>query len=297
MNVNSNNQEQRYKKPTAGQVIAGCLAGSTVKNVVALPHQIISPKIMHKMVAISNSLKPDEFAKVGEAIEQSISSSGLKEKGIQIVKAGLENETEIVEIMGREYNKGIFKFMPKAIKSFLADNGSAAVINGKNAFYAPASKKVVIPQKGLELATFHEIGHALNANMSKFGKILQKSRGLQLLSIPIALIALFKTKKAEGEEPKNGLDKATTFVKNNAGKLTFATFIPMLAEEGLATIKGNNIAKKLLSPELAKKVAKSNALGFSTYLMLATLSSLGIYLGVKVKDAIAHKKSVEQQKA
>lgn len=134
----------------------------------------------------------------------------------------------------------------------------------------------------------------MNANLSKFGKILQKCRPMALLAIPVSLIALWKTKKAPGEEPKNGLDKTTTFIKNNAGKLTFLAFLPTLLEEGLASVKGNKLAKKLLNPELAKKVAKTNALGFSSYALLATLSGLGVYLGTKVKDAIASKKLVEQ---
>ncbi|MDD3436331.1 MAG: hypothetical protein PHC64_04165, partial [Candidatus Gastranaerophilales bacterium] len=106
----------------------------------------------------------------------------------------------------------------------------------------------------------------------------------------------WKTKKAPNQEPKSTTDKTTTFIKENAGKLTFATFIPMLLEEGLASIKGNNFAKKVLSLELAKKVSKTNALGFLTYLGLTTLLSLGIYLGTKVKDAIAKPELVEEKK-
>ena len=49
----------------------------------------------------------------------------------------------------------------------------------------------------------------------------------------------------------------------------------------------------MLDPKLAKKVAKTNALGYSTYLALAALSRLGIYLGTKVKDFIAKPKPVE----
>ncbi|MBQ2611149.1 hypothetical protein IJF81_02015, partial [bacterium] len=85
----------------------------------------------------------------------------------------------------------------------------------------------------------------MNANLSKFGKILQKCRPMALLAIPVSQIALWKTKKAPGEEPKNGLDKTTTFIKNNAGKLTFLAFLPTLLEEGLASVKGNKLAKKL----------------------------------------------------
>lgn len=166
---------------------------------------------------------------------------------------------------------------------------------GKNAFYSFNSKKIIMPEKGLSLAVFHEAGHAANQNFSTIGKMLQKCRGLSLLSLPISIIALFKTKKAPNQEPKGAIDKTTTLVKENAGKLTLATFIPLLLEEGLASIKGNNFAKKTLSPELVKKVSKTNALGFSTYLGLAAFSSLGTYLGVKVKDAIAKPKLVKQK--
>ena len=111
-----------------------------------------------------------------------------------------------------------------------------------------------------------------------------------MLVLPIALISLIKTKKAPNEKPEGALDKTTTFIKNHAGKLTFAAFIPVLLEEGLATIKGNKIARNTLTADLAKKVSKSNMLGFSTYLALATMSAVGIWLANKIKDKIAQPK-------
>ena len=81
------------------------------------------------------------------------------------------------------------------------------------------------------------------------------------------------------------------FIKENAGKLTFALNIPILLEEGMATMKGNKLAKSVLSPQLAKKVAKTNRLGFATYLCLAVGSGVGVYLATKVRDAIVHGKS------
>lgn len=112
--------------------------------------------------------------------------------------------------------------------------------------------------------------------------------------MPIAAIALFKTKKAPGEKTENQIGKATNFVKNNAGKLTFLAWLPTVVEEGLATFKGNKAAKQLLDSDLAKKVAKTNALGFSTYLLSAVLSSVGIYAAKKVKDKIAAPKEIKQ---
>ena len=251
---------------------------------------------MKKIGKISNSLSADEFTQVEKAVVDTIKNSGLEAKGVSIIKATTENAEEISKIMGKEIDKGVLKYLPKQVKEIIGGIFSSQMASGKNACYTFASKKIIMPEKELGLALFHEAGHAMNANLSKFGKILQKCRLMQCLTLPIALIALWKTKKAPGEEPKNGLDKATTFIKNNAGKLTFAAFLPMLLEEGLATIKGNNFAKQLLSPELARKVAKTNALGFSTYLLMATLSGLGIYLGTKVKDSIASKKLAAENK-
>ena len=152
-----------------------------------------------------------------------------------------------------------------------------------------------MPEYKLSLAGFHEAGHAMNANLSKVGRFLQNCRKAPLLSMPIAAIALLKTKKAPGEEPTSKTDKATTFIKENAGKLTFAAWLPVLAEEGLATLKGNKFAKQLLNPELAKKVVKTNAYGYSSYLLAAVLSGVGICAGTKVKDAIASKKEIPQK--
>ncbi len=290
------NHGQKYQKPSTSAVIGGVILGSMVKNAAVTPHKIIAPKIADKMVTLSKSLSSDEFSKVEQAITKTVKDSGLEAKGVSIIKATAENAEEIQNALTKELDKGLIKHLPEKIKNIAGSVISTPIEMGKNACYADKCKKIIMPEKELGLAIFHEAGHAMNANLSKFGRVLQKCRPMIALSVPIAMIALLKTKKAPGEEPKNGLDKATTFVKNNAGKLTFAAFVPMLLEEGLATIKGNNYAKKLLSPDLAKKVAKTNALGFSTYLLMATLSGVGIYLGTKVKDSVASRKLVSEAK-
>ncbi len=285
--------QQKYQKPSVGATIGGALAGLAVNSVATTPVKVISPKLMANMENLSNSLSADEFVQVKNVIEDSVKTTGLADKGVEILRAGSDNAEVIKNIMAKELNKGVAKFLPAPIKDALAVSSAEQVEWGKNAFYAMESKKIVLPEKALSLAGFHEMGHALNANKSVFGKMLQKCRGLGALAFPIALISLIKTKKAPGEKPEGKLDKVTTFIKNNAGKLTFAAFLPMLLEEGLATIKGNKIAKNTLSKELARKVAKSNALGFSTYLALAALSSVGIWVANKIKDKIAQPKPIQ----
>lgn len=283
-----NNQEPIYKKPKTGTIIGGVVVGSIIQNVVAAPKNIIASQCMSEMRKLSKALTEDEFKLVEKATKETIENSGLSQKGVSIIKATAENTNEINNIMIEEMQKNIvLKFLPEKVNKFIGKIFGSIIKSGENAIYAMKANKILLPEKELSLAFFHEAGHAANANLSTVGKILQKSRMAAILAIPISLIALWKTKKAPGKEPKSGIDKTTTFIKENAGKLTFATVIPILIEEALATAKGNNFAKKLLNPELAKKVSKSNALGFTTYIGLATLSSLGVYLGVKVKDAIA----------
>ena len=287
--------EKTYKKPDIGATIGGSLIGSIVANITKFPSKLVSPSILKKLNQLSEGLSSEQIASIENAANSAIKSTGLKEKGVEIIRATMENADEIDKIMEKEINEGIFKFMPKGVRGLISKVYSAAMMSGENACYAFASKKVVLPDKKLKLSAFHEIGHAMNDNLSKIGKILQKSRNLSVLALPIALIAMFTTKKAEDEKPEGKLDSATTFIKNNAGKLTFLTFLPTLLEEGLATIKGNKIAKEMLSSELAKKVAKNNAIAYTSYLLLSILSGLGIYLGVKVKDAIAKPKEIENK--
>ena len=295
MSMNVSQQETQYKKPGVGAIIGGTIAGGLVQNTVTGMQQGIGLAAMQNMRKIASNLTADEFKQIAQATKNVMNTSGLKEAGVSILKANAKNNMQIKKTILKELNGGLLsKNFPKKLKHLLANQIKAQTDLGVNAFFAPLSKKIVMPDKSLGLAFFHEAGHAINANLSKFGKVLQKCRPLAALAIPIALIGLCKTKKAPNEEPKGIIDKVTTFIKNNAGKLTFASFMPIVLEEGLASIHAQKMAKSLLSPELAKKVAKTNAWGFATYAGLAVLAGLGSWLGVKVKDAIASPKPIEQ---
>ena len=281
----------KYKDPSTGSIVGGFLVGSMANSAIVATQTPFAEHVMEKMRNISRGLNAEEAAQVESAISRTLSDSGLKDKGVEIIKASLDNATDIYKIMENEVNNNfLLKSLPQKIKQFVVENRLAnPIIAGFNACYTFVSKKILLPEKALQLAGFHEAGHAMNANLSMFGKILQKCRYSTALAAPISLIALLKTKKAPDEKPKNSLDKATDFIKDNAGILTSITFLPLLLEEGLATLKGNKYAKKLLSPELAKKVVKSNAYGFSTYALMAILSGIGIFAGTKIKDSIAKK--------
>ncbi len=161
---------------------------------------------------------------------------------------------------------------------------------GENAFYSPITKDIMINTDKLSGASFHEMGHALNATGSKIIKALAVGRHVTKLFVPLILaVGLLKPKKKDGQEPSGIIDKATTFIKNNAGKLSFAMLIPTLAEEGLASIRGGQIAKKVLDPKLLKKVNRNNALAWTTYLTGALITSGAVALAVKIRDKVAER--------
>ncbi len=290
MSVGTNTNEATYVNPSTSTIVGGVVAGGVVSGVTKLPHCLVATKTVNNMQKLSSSLTPDEFVQVEKAISSALKESGVAAKGVSIVKYTSQNADEISMIINKEIDKSVLKYLPKNVKEKVVKSYLMQLEDGMNAFCVFKANKILRPEKDLALTLFHEIGHSINATSSKLGKILQKCRPMSLLALPISAIALIKTKKAPREEPQNGTDKAMTFVKNNAGKLTFAAFLPVLFEEGLATIRGNKLAKQTLNADLAKKVAKANTLGFSTYLLMATLSGLGIFLGTKVKDSIASKK-------
>ena len=201
------------------------------------------------------------------------------------------------------------KFMKANFEEFIkvaVDNDKAALkAFEKNQGVFIKANSILAPQGKLQGAVFHEIGHALNANMSRFGKFLQKCRPLSMFA-PGLLITYgaFTRKSKSKEEGKelNGLQKTHNFVRDNAGKLALVASLPMLVEEAMATAKGQKFAKKYLSPEMAKKVLKGNMLPYLTYLALAGLGALGAKVAVDIKDKAIAKKELKleikaQQKA
>ena len=186
--------------------------------------------------------------------------------------------------------------LDKFLKVSLSNNKEAlnALMEQKGIFVKANS--ILAPKGKIQSCVFHELGHAMNANLSKFGKLLQKSRPISLF-LPGLLITYGaftrKSKPKEENQALNGRQKTHNFIRDNAGKLTFLAFLPTLIEEGMATIKGQKFAKKLLKPELAKKVLKGNLLAYSTYTLSAIISVLSAWSAVKIKDKIIAKKEAK----
>ena len=286
-------KENPKQKIPLGKRLWGYMAGSFVSGTVANFKAPVSGMCMSTMKDIGKNLTDAEYEMVKNATSKLLQITSLDKKGVSILKATAENSEAVSKVLQNEFSGNfVTRLIPEKVRKFISSMLSTMFTCSENAAYTFKSKKLILPEgKKLSLAAFHEVGHAMNANMSKIGKLLQSCRTLTFLAIPISLIALLKAPKKEGEKPQGLVDKTTTFVKNNAGKLTFMTFLPMLIEEGMASLKGNSLARKLLSPELASKVIKTNKIAYLTYLATAVTAGLGIYLGTKVKDKICKPKT------
>ena len=271
---------------TKGTIAA--LAGAQAVSMAAAPASIVAIKGL-----VNSSKGLDEFQKsdIKKAAQTILDTTGLTQKGVKL----------------NDYRNAGANFTSIPDKALELLNPIYGTANGKNAFFGGIkgtksiggerlfANEVVCNMDKLPTAIFHEMGHAFNANNSKFWKAVQGMRGPAMaLGAGIALFCAF-TKKSKPSDNANGeltgAQKAKNFVRENSGKLAFLSMVPVLAEEGLATIRGNNWAKQMLSPDMAKKVAKGNKFGFITYLASAAAIGLAAHCATKIKDHFTEKEN------
>lgn len=296
-----NNDGQAYQTAGIGTTTGAVLAGSAVAGGVSSVHQrVIAPQLMKR---IKNEASNLDVKVIQKGVNDAFEKSGLKPKGVEIldvreVPAG----TELLPV-NKKLAEALEQSVPKRIREnkTIFENSVKPILKnvqkmieaGENGACIFKTNKVAINTEKLGAAAFHEFGHALNRNSSKFWRCVQQARVPAMVAGGGAsLVALFKRKKMEGEEPKNNFDKATTFIKNNVGTIAALSCVPIVAEELAATYKGEKLAKQVLSPELLKRVKGVNKAGAISYVSLAAISGLSAYAASKVRDAIAKPKEI-----
>ncbi len=286
MNVQNNqNFQVKKNKSNVGNSIIATVGGSAAVT----PLLIASRGVNNFALKVGNNLSPDKVEILHNAAENAIKNTGLSNKGVKI--------NYLVKTL-----KDIF--LPKIVAAM---NPIQQIKNGKNAgcclkdIKNPITGEIIykkgtilMPQKAIPHAAFHEIGHSLNLHFSKFGAFLQKFRNLGFTAA--SLIALFGAFTSNSREDKNSdkltpLQKTKNFVRDNAGKLAFAVTIPTLVEEAMATVKGQKLANALLPQDLAKHVSKCNKLAYLTYISTSLMLGLSAYFAVKIKNHLTAKNS------
>lgn len=266
--------------------VKGTMAGaaiSTIAPLAALPFSLLAKKLM---IAQNASLSEDKVEFVNKAVDKTLNEvTNLAKKGVKIFN--LDSTNNYMNLFG---DKTSDKLLELTNPIYQTHKGKNAFFTSKKIDWIPANSIGINTDK-LPLATFHEMGHAFNYNNSAFWKSMQKMRApLMIIGALIPLIAACtKQEKApEGQELTKG-QKIKNTIRKSSPLLTFATFIPMLLEEGMASLRGNNWAKQVLSPELAKKVSKSNKVAYISYLATAAVTALSTWAVIKVKDKFIDK--------
>ncbi len=280
-----------YKKAGKAKSTGAVIAANVAGGLVLRGGQKLVQKPMMMALKDMNSEGNAVFKNV---IDEAFIRSDLAEKGVKIIDATAENRGKITS--------AVKKCLPKWVRNMAAKNKQLldgvnskigqmtdSVVKGKNAFFVPKANIIAVNKDKMSVAAFHEMGHAMNKHFGGFAKILQKTRAPFMALTSLALLtALFKRKKADGEKPQGVFDKATTFIKNNCGKIAFLGFLPTILEEGAASIKGAKLAKGLISAEQLKALNKFNGKAWLTYAGTAVATGLGAFVISKVRDSIAH---------
>lgn len=283
-----------YKKPD----ISDSICAGVVSYTLASPLKTLHHSLLSGFMKLDVLHAQQDFSYKTAAAE-AFKNSGLAQKGVKILEASSLSDEHLNILSRLSIPAWCRKIYPekyiKAAAERIKRNMVSSYVEGNNATYLPSAKSIVINMNKIAFTSFHEMGHAMNHNFAGIGKVLQKMRlPMGIMSGIIFLVAAFKPKKAKGEETNGAVDKTTTFIKNNAGKLAFLTAVPKLAEEGLASIKGLKLAKPHLSPESYKNLKIFNAKAWFTYLAGALCFTLAVKAASGIHNIISSPKKVSE---
>ncbi len=255
---------------------------------------VFSPKRKQDTIRNEKIMSPEEFIewteknpKKAKRMEKSLDKQ-LEKASQNFEKYGTNNKMLILQQKSPKLFKYRVWFESLNLSSVQASCDTVAT--GANA--CAVGKRVHInlgENKAFALA--HELGHASNKISKGIGKITslsaEYSRKANVFLLPLILAtAIFRNKKAEGEESETISGKCLDFVKDNCTAMTAATQVPTLAEEGLASIKGLKMSKKYVTKKefgMLKNVYKK---AFMTYAGAAALTTLAVFAADMVKNLI-----------
>lgn len=294
-----NVKDKQQSSPSILRQSAGYAAGTSV---LAIPFAIkirnlAQPMTDEQISKIKKKLDKhfielDSFEKVEDIAKDIIKKTGLEAKGTKLDITKTKPPKDSSELQQKQ-PKGFwqkFKFNIKERKQKTFDNGLNACFNFKK-------NNIVINDKSLYSAVFHEIGHALNFH-SKITKPLSALRIFtQLTTIipvaPLAILGLGMAGRNKKNEQDNNQNKRSilNFVHDNAGKLMLSWWAPVVAEEALASARGIKEANKYLTKAQTKTHMKNLLYALSTYVLSGVVISALVTAGVWVNDKIVNDKS------
>ena len=307
---------------TVGGVAAGWASYKYLPKIFGRPYS-------RWFITECRDISKSEHNKYWSVTQKALESSGLKKQGIELVdinNTNLEGVTkDTFEKMDRVFEEKTNKIIDKMFEKLKAPRIDGkkikfpsykqearpkwkyilfgpsgdeklkgtlkGIAKGDNACYVPFIKNVYVNKDKMGFSTCHEVGHAINANSTKWLKALSLGRHVTTKLAPVLLaVALIKKRKPESPDGPEAEQTKKNFLKDNIGLLTFGCLLPTVAEEGLASINGAKLVKKYLTPQELKKLNVTNAKAWSTYLIGAALLSAFAQFAVIVKDKLVEPK-------
>ena len=226
--------------------------------------------ITEKISKIQKELTKDEVEIVNNALDDIISNkTNLGQKGVKI-------EHVASSISSAKFPNNLFKYFSTAEQ----------FAQGRNACFMPKRNIVKLNRDKAPILGLHELGHAFNANNSVFLKTMQKTiKYGKLFALGFAFLPILtKEEKAYENKELTKKQKFKNILRKASPLLAFISFIPTLTEEAIASIRGCAWAKELLNKDLYKKVAKTNAIAYVSYLLTALSFSALALVGKLAKD-------------
>lgn len=302
INFNANLKNHPSNKERNKGIITSLFASAIIGEA---GNQINTRLLNPKIKKLASSVSEEEKILLKDAFKSAYKNNNLAKKGVKILFITKENLDKTADkLTDALLNTKLVKVLKKIIDKDAITIGIKgkyinilnSVMEGENAFYYSTINGIILSgkNKGAQLASFHEMGHALNHNCGKLSKVLQNVRTpIGKIAPTVILISALGLKNKKNEIDENGQKKTglRQFIKNNAGSLIALTQLPAVLEEGIASLKGQKMAKQVLvnSPGLLKKIRLTNFTGFATYLMrTATLIAL-TEGAIKIKDDIQTK--------
>ena len=284
MSVDNNNG---MSPSTLGTAVAFTVPYAMKKTII--PN--VTSQALSRMYKVNASLSQPEKDVLEKAADEALKLAKVDKKGVKFERV---NEHTVLSQPEQAVIDAIEKSkLPKRLKEIRKETllPKYCAMKGHTAFFNAITNVITYNKEKLPLAAFHEIGHSMNKFYSHVGKSFQhirmKNRKTAGVISMLALLAPSKTE--QNMKPQTNDDKLIGKFRDYSGLLVAGAMAPTVIEEGMASYKGNKLAKKLLNPELLKKVKTTNLAGFITYAVSPIVLGLGTYLGVQAKNnIIAH---------
>ena len=280
-------EQQKY----IGNTVAGLAGGTAV--FAWLPNKLQKPVSKLNMRSCSNFTIREQH-EIWDAAKKTLENMPIKDnvQFIDITERNWEPVADNIVEKRRVFLKNNKNPFIKLISKTWPNDARykemfRVYAEGKNACFMPATSQLLVNRDKMGSAAFHELGHAMNAKGIGEGRILAKIRGKAKNCVPLVfLISMLTPKDREDSKTKNPVYKTLLNFKKYAGLIAALCMLPMVAEEGLASIKGSKMAKKVLSPELCKRINKVNTRSFMSYTTGMILVGIGMALANYVKDKV-----------